>query len=1093
MASIGDDEHERVGAALLIGIGDYVHADRVWPLEYAARDAEAMAAILIDGDLCGFPADRVKVLADADAHRDAIVHHLSKWLPKQAEGADIVVIFFAGHGTVQTVGRREDGYLLPHDADPDDLLTRGILMADVARWIEAISAGTVIVCLDCCHAAKIVTRGGGGGRGGADPRMSLRDMRVKPAVLNELTGRGRYLIASCDEGQVSIEADTWQHGLFTHHLLEGIRGVGDRDGDGRVGVAELFEYVAEAVERDARAMGMVQRPWSSAVGPGGAFLSRPVRSTVASTKSTYKDTIYLTEEAPRRPEADDAHLPVDVLILRLESWRRSRDPEGIPTIFASLLHGSEHVRELAKRAVRGFGWEKISAGVLDLARRGDQARCGPVLAGLAAFEAHRDVVVLLDRLVSLLKGELRNQAILMLERKQLVLNMEKTAAVFREIQSPYAIDRVLGQGLFTSAYAARDQDDGLNVVVRVLRPEFAGQPAIRARFLDVSRQARRFVHQNLVLTREVRAVPERDLYFAVRDHVDGVTLQSLITAGTDFSAERILKILTQIARALAPQHRVKMAHAGVKPSNIFVRADDDIALGDPGLPVSILGTSLPRLSYDYRYAAPEMFQGTGEFPPAVDQYAIGCIAHEMACGRPPFVADNPYELASFHLLKPLDPLGLSESTLGAPFAELVFKMLAKSPAERFESIEEIADALMAMRAGLQPGDIRSAPEPEPGTFPYAATTPPPLAEAVSIFTFDPRTCAPSLIGAPMTGAPTAIPPGRSESSMPPQLGRFRTVRVLGKGGMGTVYLARDMELDRLVAIKVLDNMDRVDQTSVARFRREAVAAARLRHPGIMQIFDIGEQNGVMYLALEYVAGGSLSQRLRNDGPLGVEEAVRLVILLAQAVHAAHLQGVIHRDLKPGNVLLHEDGSPRIADFGLARLDSYTGENEAATMVGMPLGTPGYMAPEQVSGDLAAIGPETDVYGLGTILYQCLTGRVPFPGTAISALYQVMNAPPAPPRSIRPEIPAALERICLKCLEKKPGDRFAGAYRLAAALERFLGSPEDDAVDLDDDHVRPMVSDSRHLPPRVSKSRASQVKTTFLGRLSQWFTGRGRRP
>lgn len=225
----------------------------------------------------------------------------------------------------------------------------------------------------------------------------------------------------------------------------------------------------------------------------------------------------------------------------------------------------------------------------------------------------------------------------------------------------------------------------------------------------------------------------------------------------------------------------------------------------------------------------------------------------------------------------------------------------------------------------------------------------------------------------------------------------------------------------------------------------------------------------------------------------MEEAVRLVILLAQAVHAAHLQGVIHRDLKPGNVLLHEDGSPRIADFGLARLDSYPSENEAATMVGMPLGTPGYMAPEQVSGDLTAIGPETDVYGLGTILYQCLTGRVPFPGTAISALYQVMNAPPAPPRSIRPEIPAALERICLKCLEKKPGDRFAGAYRLAAALERFLGSPELDEFDLEDDHARPMVSDSRHSPPRATKSRASQVKTTFLDRLSQWFAGRGRRP
>ena len=163
---------------------------------------------------------------------------------------------------IHRIGHRDEGYLLPYDADPDDIVTRGLLMTDLARWIEAIDAGTVIVCLDCCHAAKVLPRGE------SSAESLRRDMRIRPAMLQELTGRGRYLIASCDDGQVSLEAETWGHGLFTYHLLDGIRGAGDRDGDGRIGVAELFEHVAEAVERDARALGTIQKPWSCSIGCG---------------------------------------------------------------------------------------------------------------------------------------------------------------------------------------------------------------------------------------------------------------------------------------------------------------------------------------------------------------------------------------------------------------------------------------------------------------------------------------------------------------------------------------------------------------------------------------------------------------------------------------------------------------------------------------------------------------------------------------------------------------------------------------------------------------------------------------------------------
>ena len=332
-------------------------------------------------------------------------------------------------------------------------------------------------------------------------------MRIGPAFFQELTGRGRFLIASCDDGQVSVEAETWGHGLFTYHLLEGIRGAGDRDGDGRVGVAELFEYVAEGVERDARAMGTVQKPWNCSIGPGGVFLSAPPRSTLLGAQYQADERIDDVRDAADSCVQDLGRQPVDALIARLDAIRRSRDSAGIPTIFGGLVHGSNKVREQAKLAARALGWERTSAAILALARQGVADQVRTVLEGLAAFESHRDVVALVDRLVNLLKGDLRNQAILMLERKRLVLEMEKTVAVFSTIQSPYRISRVLGQGLFTSAFAAHDEEDELHVVVRVLRPEFAGQPLIRAKFLELSRQARQFVHQNLVLTREVPRSP----------------------------------------------------------------------------------------------------------------------------------------------------------------------------------------------------------------------------------------------------------------------------------------------------------------------------------------------------------------------------------------------------------------------------------------------------------------------------------------------------------------------------------------------------------------------------------------------------------
>jgi serine/threonine protein kinase len=283
-------------------------------------------------------------------------------------------------------------------------------------------------------------------------------------------------------------------------------------------------------------------------------------------------------------------------------------------------------------------------------------------------------------------------------------------------------------------------------------------------------------------------------------------------------------------------------------------------------------------------------------------------------------------------------------------------------------------------------------------------------------------------------------PTRAETAGPdrpppvPNIEGYEVVDLLGRGGMGVVYKARQAGLNRLVALKMVLSGASAGPRELGRFRTEAEAVARLQHPGIVQIYDVGEQAGCPYLALEFVPGGSLADAL--DGtPLPARRAAQLVLALARAVHHAHQQGIIHRDLKPANVLLTPDGVPKVTDFGLAKLrDSDTGY----TQTGAILGSPSYMAPEQAEARTRDVGPATDIYALGAILYELLTGRPPFKAaTLLETLEQVRANEPVPPRRLQPGVPRDLETVCLKCLQKSPADRYASAEALAEDLNRFL--------------------------------------------------------
>ncbi|HWB04172.1 MAG TPA: protein kinase [Verrucomicrobiales bacterium] len=283
------------------------------------------------------------------------------------------------------------------------------------------------------------------------------------------------------------------------------------------------------------------------------------------------------------------------------------------------------------------------------------------------------------------------------------------------------------------------------------------------------------------------------------------------------------------------------------------------------------------------------------------------------------------------------------------------------------------------------------------------------------------------------GAPPERPSGRAL----PAVEGYEILRELGRGGMGVVYEARQLTLNRKVALKMVLSGEHAADRTVARFLAEAEIAAGLQHSNIVHIHELGEAMGLPYIAMEFVDGSSMSDRVRTFGD-DYRAIAGFFEKLARATQWAHQNAVIHRDLKPGNVLISRDGEPKIADFGLAKRFGENIDQQALTRSGEQMGTPAYMAPEQAFPDLGAIGPAADIYSLGVMLYEVLTGKVPISGNShAEMLTKLRNEDPSSPAWMRPGLPADLETICMKCLRKRPRDRYASAGDLADDLRRFI--------------------------------------------------------
>jgi tRNA A-37 threonylcarbamoyl transferase component Bud32 len=269
-------------------------------------------------------------------------------------------------------------------------------------------------------------------------------------------------------------------------------------------------------------------------------------------------------------------------------------------------------------------------------------------------------------------------------------------------------------------------------------------------------------------------------------------------------------------------------------------------------------------------------------------------------------------------------------------------------------------------------------------------------------------------------------------------GDYELVEEIARGGMGVVWKARQSSLNRDVALKMIRAGALASPEEVERFLREAEAAANLQHPNIVAIHEVGEHGGQHYFSMDYVAGRDLGA-LVKEGPLSPQSAARYVKIIAEAIHFAHQRGTLHRDLKPQNVLIDAADQPRITDFGLAK---FIKDDSRMTQPGVVMGSPSYMPPEQAEGRNGDVGPPSDVYSLGAILYELLTGRPPFRGaTALATMREVMEVEPVAPRKLKADIPLDLETICLKCLEKSQSARYPTARALAEELDRFLkGEP-----------------------------------------------------
>lgn len=525
-----------------------------------------------------------------------------------------------------------------------------------------------------------------------------------------------------------------------------------------------------------------------------------------------------------------------------------------------------------------------------------------------------------------------------------------------------------------TVYRARDTMMTRDVALKVLPAESAGDPEYRERFRSEVSIAAQLNNPNVIPVYEAGEIDGR--LYLVMPILDGIDARSLLDRDGAMSPALAVRVIEQAAVALESAHRSGLVHGDVKPSNLFVVGGEFVYLIDFGAHAA--GAAVD--SGSWPYLAPERLRSQTSAPGAAgDIYALACVLHECLTGQQAVRGDSLEEIAAAHLHgAPPKPCDIDPS-IPVGFDDVVARGMAKNPDDRYQSAREFA---RAARAALTPA-----------------------------------------------GGASAVSADQRE------FGRYHLLQVLGAGGMGAVYRARDTELHRDVAVKLLQPGLAVEPGYEERFRREAYAAGRLASPNIIPIYEAGEVDGRLYLVMPIINGVDVHTVLQRDGAMDPDRAVRVIEQVAGALEVAHKSGLVHRDVKPSNLLMVDEDFVYLIDFGLVH------DSSAArlTVTNIAPGTPAYMAPERfTSGSIT--DARADVYSLACVLYECLTGQLPFAGDSIGQLVGAhLSTDPPRPSSCNPAL-AGFDNVIARGMAKDPDARYQSASELAVAARKALTDP-----------------------------------------------------
>jgi serine/threonine protein kinase len=582
---------------------------------------------------------------------------------------------------------------------------------------------------------------------------------------------------------------------------------------------------------------------------------------------------------------------------------------------------------------------------------------------------------------------------------------------------PYRLRRLLGAGGMGSVHLA-EGPKGEAVALKLLGGAFK-EAARQERFSREGAFLREAHHPNIVDVLDSGVDETSGRPYLALEVVPGRDLETILEENGVLAVDEVVGIVDQVSSALGYLHAKGILHRDLTAANVLTTPFGEIKLSDFGLALDV--NDSVRLTLTGKVVGtpvaidPAVLRGE-EWCPASDLYALGVMAFRLLSGEDPFPGNNPQEVfeAQMHVMPPrVDVLrpGIPEFLVN-----LVEELLDKEATQRPTALDvrarlsdDLPNAATLIRLGKSGGSTSG----------WATT------DGAS----DTRT--PGTEGGVSSSGEVFAPQDR--------FFHFEIEGEIGRGGMGVVYRARHLKLKRRVALKVLLRGSMAKKEERRRFLREAESAGVLNHPNVVSILDAGEHEGRTYLCMDFVRGVSLVRRIRDDTPR--ETLLRMFLEICAGVHHAHSRGVIHRDLKPDNILVDERGRPRILDFGIAKRfdqpDDGDSTDGALTTEGDILGTLRYMPPEQAAGKVEDIDIRSDVFALGTILYELLCGNTPFKGTMAEVLHQIHFSQPTPPSKQDRSIPWELDSICLKALEKDRDDRYQSALGLRQDVQRFL--------------------------------------------------------